>query len=68
MTDWTSTSRRIAAVDVFWERDGGEIMSGLGSGREVRCGFWARAVCKADRDDGGVMRCMSLDVVRTSLS
>ncbi len=42
-------------------------MSGLGAGREVRCGFWARAVWMAFRDEGGVMRCMSDDDVKKFL-
>jgi len=34
-------------------------MSGFGSGRDVRCGFWARAVRIAGREEGGIMRCIS---------
>ena len=40
---------------MFWEIDEGARRSGLGSGREVRCGFWARAVMMAGADEGGVM-------------
>lgn len=55
--------RRISAVGVFWERDGGARMSGLGSGREVKCGFWARAVVMAAAEEGGVMSLISLILV-----
>ena len=41
---WTSGCRRISAVGVFCDRDSGERMFGFGRGREVRWGFWARAV------------------------
>ena len=59
---WISGSRRISAVGVFWEREDGARRSGLGSGREVRCGFWARAVVMAAAEEGGVMSLMSLNL------
>ena len=46
---------------MFWESDEGARRSGLGRGREVRCGFWARAVVMAGADDGGVMSFMSFE-------
>lgn len=46
-------------MGVFCERDRGERMDGFGVGRDVKCGFWARAVRMAVREEGGVMRCMS---------
>ncbi len=58
---WTSGSRRISAVGVFWESEEGARRSGLGRGRDVRCGFWARAVVMAAADEGGVMSLMSFD-------
>ncbi len=47
-------------MGVFWEREEGARRSGLGRGREVRCGFWARAVVMAAAEEGGVMSLMSL--------
>lgn len=58
---WISGSRRISAVGVFWEREDGARRSGLGSGREVRCGFWASAVMMAAAEEGGVMSLISLN-------
>ena len=58
---WISGSRRTSAVGVFCEREEGARRSGLGSGRDVRCGFCARAVVMAAADEGGVMSFMSYD-------
>ena len=44
---------------VFWESEEGARRSGLGRGRDVRCGFWARAVVMAAADEGAVMSLMS---------
>lgn len=46
---------------MFCEREEGARRSGLGSGRDVRCGFCARAVVMAAADEGGVMSFMSYD-------
>ena len=56
---WISGSRRISAVGVFWEREEGARKSGFGRGREVRCGFWARAVVMAAAEEGGLMSLIS---------
>lgn len=60
---WTSGWRRISAVGVFCDRDSGERMFGFGRGREVRWGFWARAVWIALAEEGGVMRLTSLGLI-----
>ena len=60
---WTWGWRRISAVGVFCDRSFGERISGLGNGREVRCGFWASAVSIALTDEGGVMSWMSLGMI-----
>ena len=57
---WISGSRRISEVGVFWESEEGARRSGLGRVRDVRCGFWARAVVMAGADEGGVMSLISL--------
>ena len=59
MAAWISGCRRISAVGVFWESEEGARRSGLGRGRDVRCGFWARAVVMAAADEGAVMSLMS---------
>lgn len=56
---WISGWRRISAVGVFWESEDGARRSGLGRGREVRWGFWARAVVMAAAEEGGVMSLIS---------
>lgn len=59
MLAWTSGRRRSSAVPVSWSKSAGARMLGEGDGREVRCGFCARAAERVASDSGGVIRVMS---------
>ena len=52
---------------MFCDRFSGDRISGLGSGRDVRCGFCASAVSIALTDEGGVMSWMSLCLISLTI-
>ena len=48
---------------MFCDRSSGDSISGLGTGRDVRCGFCASALSSALTDEGGVMSRISLGLI-----
>ena len=61
---FTSGRRRIVAVDVLRSRSTGAIRSGLGVGKEVKCGFCDSAASRGAAAEGGVIRQMLVTPMR----
>ena len=55
----SSGNIKSSAVPVVCVSPSGATISALGSGNEVRCGFWDNAASIARTDDGGVTKCIS---------